>query len=285
MESEYHRITWSEGEFTVRLHACMWHSLSKNLELLETRHAWMFERIAWNSACASPGMLPGVCFWWKLCPENENFENQYFLEKIWTEISPAEDGAPHRPPGLDPGVSMSWEHVSDCAQAHGVMQICCISCNLSFVCQWSLVSVLVNRNLPGRIWFPPTQPFCYPKPCRKPPETKGIPRPIAGGYQANKTKGKKATMLWSKKTHHGTAVAPTFLFSHDRYSAHTINPYCGSVNQLCGTVVQNHIQDLRGYTWTISTKTLTPPTHTHNAHANLRLQRKVLLAPLPTMVP
>ena len=45
--------------------------------------------------------------------------------------------------------------------------------------------------------------------------------PLQGGYQANKTKGKKTTMLWSKKTLPGTAVAPTFLFSH--YSAHTIN--------------------------------------------------------------
>ena len=100
---------------------CVWHSLSKNLELLETRHPWMNERIAWNSACASPGRLPGVCSSWKPCPENENFEKQYFLEKIGTEISPAEDGAPHTPPGLDPG-SRLWFACFLCGQ--GVAIVC-----------------------------------------------------------------------------------------------------------------------------------------------------------------
>ena len=74
----------------------MWHSLSKNLELLETRHASMNERIASNSACASLGML--------LCPENDNFEKQYFLEKKFARrFSPDADGASRRPPRLDPG--------------------------------------------------------------------------------------------------------------------------------------------------------------------------------------
>ena len=81
----------------------MWHSLSKNLELLETRHASMHERIASNSACASLGMLPGF-FWWKFCPENENFEKQYFLGKNSAQrFSPDAVGASRRPPRLDPG--------------------------------------------------------------------------------------------------------------------------------------------------------------------------------------
>ena len=35
------------------------------------------------------------------------------------------------------------------------------------------------------------QPYCHPKPCRKSPETKGIPRPIAGGVSSKQNERKE----------------------------------------------------------------------------------------------
>ena len=127
--------------------------------------------------------------------------------------------------------------------------------------------MLVNRNLPGRIWISPYPTILLSKTL---PETSRDQRhttPHCRGVSSKQNERKESNNALEQKNSSRHSGSTNISFSHDRYSAHTINPDCGSVNQLCGTVVQNYIQDLRGYLNHQHENAHTTHTHTHTQRA------------------